>query len=120
MKLLIVDDSMFSRQYLQKELSKFDIPLEFLHASSGESGLDVYMAEKPDFIITDLLMPGMGGQAVIKCIRETDSACKIIVLSSDIQKAVRAEVEALGISAFINKPLNEEKLATLISLIGGE
>lgn len=120
MKLLIVDDSLFSQQFVKKEIVKLNIPLDLLFASSGEEGLSVYIKEKPDCIITDLLMPGIGGQAMIQKIRETDSECRIIVLSSDIQKAVRDEVEQLGISAFINKPINSEKLLMIADIIGGD
>jgi len=44
----------------------------------------------------------------------------MIVISADVQKAVRDEVAELGVHHFINKPLNEEKLNQLICLINKE
>ena len=42
---------------------------------------------------------------------------KIIVLSADVQKIIKAELKDLGVLAFINKPLNPETTAQMISII---
>lgn len=118
MKILIVDDSVFAQQYTKNMVRKY-IDAEFLFAASGEIGYHMFMSEKPDIIISDLLMPGIGGQGMIEKIRKVDKECKIIVVSSDIQKAVKEEIAQLGVLGFINKPLNDEGALKLIDAIGG-
>lgn len=118
MRILIVDDSVFAQQFAKKEVLRKFPSAEILTASSGEQGYDVFQSSKPDFIITDLLMPGIGGKGMVEKIRGKDSCCKIIVLSSDIQKAVKEEMEQLGITFFINKPLTEERAKLLTDLLG--
>jgi two-component system, chemotaxis family, chemotaxis protein CheY len=117
MKVLIVDDSSFARQFIKKVITEHLQDIEFCFAASGEEGFDMFLAENPDFVITDLLMPGIGGQAMIGLIREKAPACRIIVVSSDVQRAVKAEISELGVLRFINKPLNDENKTELIRIL---
>lgn len=118
MRILIVDDSVFAQQFTKKEIVKKYPDAEILTACSGEQGFEVFQVSKPDFVITDLLMPGIGGKAMVEKIRSTGIDCKIIVLSSDIQKTVREEMEQLGILFFVNKPLTGERTQFLTDLLG--
>lgn len=118
MRILIVDDSVFAQQIVKREILKKFPDAEVLSASSGELGYETFLFAKPDFVITDLLMPGIGGKEMVKKIREKSSDCKIIVLSSDIQKSVKDDMFSLGVLFFINKPLTEERALILNDLLG--
>jgi CheY-like chemotaxis protein len=48
-------------------------------------------------------------------IRKENSSIKIIVLTADVQKAVRDEIESLNITAFLNKPVTNEELYITLS-----
>ncbi|NMI03572.1 response regulator [Paenibacillus sp. SZ31] len=117
MKVLIVEDSIFVQKLLRKLIVDHIPECEIQIASNGEQGYNLFQEFRPDFITTDLLMPGLNGQEMLRMIRETDSKVKIIILSADIQKTTRDEVENLGISGFLNKPLTAEKATTLIQMI---
>lgn len=117
MKIMIVDDSLFAQQYTKKQIQRKYPKAEYVMASSGEAAYNAFLAEKPDVMITDLLMPGISGQQLISMIRAIDTACRIVVLSCDIQKAVREEIEALGVQCFINKPLNDENIEKLYEVM---
>ena len=120
MKILVVDDSNFVRSLVGKTL-QINIPLlVLLMASNGLEGYNLYRSEKPDLIVMDLLMPEMNGWELLKLIREKDLDIKIIVLSADVQKATRDEIEKFGITAFIPKPFNKEKTERLINLVKEE
>ncbi len=54
-------------------------------------------------------MPKLTGQGLLKLIKELDNEAKIFILSADIQKSVRAEIEKYNVLGFINKPFDEEK-----------
>ncbi|WKL01840.1 response regulator [Paenibacillus amylolyticus] len=117
MKVLIVEDSIFVQKLLTKLIVDHIPECEIQIANNGEQGYNLFKEFQPDFITTDLLMPGLNGQEMLRMIRETDSNVKIIILSADIQKTTRGEVEMLGISGFLNKPLTAEKATTMIQLI---
>lgn len=120
MRVLIVDDSGFARQFARKFITDRCPDIECLMAASGEEGYEMYLEFKPDFVISDLLMPGIGGEAMISMIREADRGSRIIVVSSDIQKAVKEEMAQMGVVAFINKPLNDENGQVLINILEGK
>ena len=117
MRILVVDDSIFVRQFMKKYLIELKPNIEINYAATGEEGYQIYLEKGPSLIITDLLMPGMGGQAFIEAVRKIESATKIVVLSADIQKSVKEEIIALGISAFLNKPITLENIQTIANLI---
>jgi two-component system, chemotaxis family, chemotaxis protein CheY len=117
MMILVVDDSIFVRQFMKKYLLEINPTVELDFAASGEEGYEIYNEKHPYIIITDLLMPGMGGQAFIEKIRKTDIKTKIIVLSADIQKSVKEEISALKVTAFLNKPINKDSVKFISGLI---
>lgn len=117
MKILIVEDSLFVQNIIRKIILDHFPDCEVITANNGEKGYSQYMEYKPDLITTDLLMPVIGGQEMLKKIRENDSKTLIIVISADVQTAIRDEVEELGIVEFINKPVTGEKVDLLIKLI---
>lgn len=109
LKILIVDDSNFSQKIISNLLKSFLDNAEFFFASDGREGFSKYKEIKPDYVFVDLLMPNINGKELIKLIKEYDASCKIIVISADVQKNVREDMESYNIMYFINKPFNQEK-----------
>ncbi|HEX3027088.1 MAG TPA: response regulator [Clostridia bacterium] len=118
MKILIADDSLFVRQFIRKFLLELNPGLELTFAASGEEGYQKFLNDHFDVIITDLLMPGMGGEEFIKKVRLADRDIKVIVVSADIQKSVKDEILGLGVSAFLNKPIKRENIQEIYEFIG--
>lgn len=116
-KVLIVDDSVFSQKINANLIKKYMSNVELSFANNGEEGIELYEKIKPDFIITDLLMPKLSGQEMIHFIKVHDKSAKIIVVSADVQKNIREEVEAYNILTFLNKPLQDDKAQLICSLI---
>lgn len=108
-KILIVDDSNFSQKVISRLLRNFLDDLDIHFASDGQEGLDLYKSIRPDYVFADLLMPELDGKSMLKLIKEYDEKANIFVISADVQKSVREEIEQYDIIEFINKPLNEEK-----------
>ena len=117
MKILIVEDSKFARTILAKTLQENIPDATIIAAGDGMDGFESYQREKPDLIITDLLMPRVNGQEFIQKLRLTDTHTPVVIISADIQNATRDEMAQLGILSFINKPLSAEKAAQLLGLI---
>ncbi len=118
MKFLLIDDSAFSRKISANYIRKYfpDASIEF--ASDGEMGIQKFDQTHPDYVIADLLMPKVSGKDMISILKKK-SFNNIIVLSADVQKGIRQEIEAMGITAFINKPLSDETMQVLYAKIKG-
>ena len=113
---LVVDDSAFSRKITAEYIKKFFPGSRVGCAPDGETGLQEFARTKPECVFVDLLMPKMDGFDLIRHLKA--QACgAIVVVSADVQKSVRAEAEALGVAAFVNKPLNDEKMRRLAAVL---
>lgn len=64
MMILVVDDSIFVRQFMKKYLLEINPTVELDFAASGEEGYEIYNEKHPYIIITDLLMPGHGWSGI--------------------------------------------------------
>lgn len=117
MKILIVDDSRFSQITTSKLMGNLFENIEIFVAGDGEEGWEKYQELGPDYIFIDLLMPKIDGQTLVKMIKEDNEDAKIFVVSADVQHSVRADMEAYGVKAFINKPFTAEKAQMVADLI---
>ena len=116
-KVLIVDDSIFSQKITANLINKHLENIEVFFAGDGQEGFLKYKEINPDYVLLDLLMPKISGKELIEMIKEFDKAAKIFVISADVQKNVREEIEAYNIISFINKPLNDEKVQDICNII---
>lgn len=119
MKILVVDDSMLCRKIVVNYMTEALPSARYITAANGEEGLKLYESEAPDFLILDLLMPGMNGLEMLEKIKAQNPAVKAAVLTADVQKSTRSEVETLGVSIFISKPFTREHAAEIAALISG-
>lgn len=114
-KILIVDDSSFSRKIINNICTKHGYQTE--QAVDGLDALDKIPNYQPDCILLDLLMPNMDGFAVIKHLRQQKNEVPIIVLSADIQTSTYDECMQQGATEFINKPPQEAKIISTLERI---
>jgi two-component system, chemotaxis family, chemotaxis protein CheY len=114
MKILLIDDSRLSRRVLMKTLGD---DFTYLEASSGLSGLEAYMLERPDLVILDLNMPEINGLEVLAKIRELDPDSRVIVGTADIQEYSRRQAEELGATGFITKPFQPEEVQEIVQRV---
>lgn len=108
-KILIVDDEEIIVRLLSMSLRSDGY--ETVTASNGEHGLEVFQAESPDIVVTDIKMPVMDGLEMLKKIKEIDSDKEVIIVTGhgDIDSTIKAL--QYGASDFINKPVRDEALA---------
>lgn len=92
-KILIVEDEVSLRGALEMKLAMegFDI----LQASDGKMGLEIALAEKPDLVLLDLILPKLDGITVLKELRANEAGKEIPVIiltnlnsSEMIEKAI--------------------------------
>ncbi|UCF98128.1 MAG: response regulator [Spirochaetaceae bacterium] len=113
MKILIVEDSRFSRTKTVRELSEKGFDL--IEASDGRMGLELAREQKPDCILCDLLMPGVDGFEFLRAVKREGLDIPVIVITADIQETTSIRVRELGAWDVVHKP---PKLPELIEKIG--
>ena len=104
MKILIVDDEMLVRAGLKSiidwERHGYTIIGE---ADSGDKALKMVKELKPDIMFLDINMPGTNGIDVLKGLKESRDACKVIVISCHDEFEYVKEAMKLGALEYILK-----------------
>ena len=115
--VLICDDSAFARKQMARAIPDgWDVLLHF--AKDGQEALDMIRAGKGDVMFLDLNMPVMDGYATMEVIRREDLPCLVITVSGDVQPEARTRMLAMGALDFIRKPIDNQKLITLLKQYG--
>ena len=72
-------------------------------ATSGERAVTLAAALRPDLVLMDVRMPGLGGLAAARCITTAHSAAAVVLVSADPQDVPAAAAEGCGALAVISK-----------------
>ena len=111
--LLIVEDNDDLRNFLAQTLSdEYDI----LTAENGEIGLKIAQNQKPNAIISDIMMPKMSGLDLCKTLKSDPktSYIPIILLTARTATAIELDSYDTGANDFISKPFNIKILKSKI------
>lgn len=113
-KILIGDDSILARKQLKDVLTSLGAT-RFVEAVNGNEAVEKFIAEKPDLIFLDIIMPIKDGISAVKEIIAEDAAAQIVIVSSvGTQHQLKAAIEA-GAKDFVQKPINAEQIASIVS-----
>jgi len=114
--ILIVDDRPTNRQFLTALLGYGGHRL--LEASDGAEALGLVKAERPDLVISDILMPTMDGFEFAKSVRaDPDIAATKIVFYTATYRATEAALlaKACGVSTVIAKPAEPQRVLDVVN-----
>lgn len=108
-KLLIVEDNREIKSYIRKVLSP---EYRIIEADNGKQGLEIAIREKPDCIISDMMMPEMDGIEMCDKIKKNEQTGHIPVILLTAKTAIEQRIEGLkaGADSYIPKPFNIEHL----------
>lgn len=110
--LLVVDDEKNIRSGLRAllELENYRV----LTAASGEEALKILIRERIDLVLSDLRMPRLSGEELLKRLQISSPGLPVIVLTGhgDIETAVR--IMHAGAYDFLTKPVDSERLELLV------
>jgi DNA-binding response OmpR family regulator len=120
-KILIVDDEKHILQIVKFNLEKKG-KYEVVSANDGQEGYEVATAEKPDLIISDIMMPRLTGLEMCKLIRENSEIKDIplIILTAKGQDNYIEEGKKYGVTDFLTKPFSPRELLLKAKEILGE
>ena len=112
-RVLIVDDSPAMRTFVRRviEMSGFELS-DCFEASNGSEALDVLRTEWVDAILTDINMPEMDGQELLRRLSADEMLRSIpaIVISTDATSHRIASMVSLGARGYVTKPFLPETL----------
>ncbi|MEO8166805.1 MAG: response regulator [bacterium] len=111
-KLLLIDDNEDFRVALRHLLSS---NFEVIEAGNGEQALEKLAEEFPDIAIVDLDMPKMNGIEFCRRAKRDYPGLPIIMVTAYSQFYSSKEVIAAGIDAFLQKPIEGEKIMEVIN-----
>ena len=114
-RILIVEDDSAARIGLQQLIRGWGFDVET--AADGEQALAQIEAFHPAIVLTDLVMPKMGGLDLLRKVQETGDPITTVILTA--QGTVETAVEAIkqGAYDYLTKPVDLQRLRILLSKI---
>lgn len=112
LKILIVDDDLGIRKYIEKIVSSSLPGVEIHEAKDGFEAGHKITALVPTLVILDLYLPGIDGFQVCKTIKQTENlnAIKVLAITGFGGTNVRRSIKESGADAFLEKPFEPEAL----------
>lgn len=113
-RVLIIEDDDEIRQYMRNELNT---DFRISECTNGREGLEVILRDKPDLVISDIMMPEMDGITLCRKVKQNINVNHIPVILLTAKSKAEDRIEGLetGADAYIVKPFNTELLRTTAS-----
>ena len=113
-RVLVIDDEAPIRLLCRVNLEAAKI--EVSEAEDGRSGLEAALAERPDLILLDVMMPGMDGWQVFEQLLQDERTEKIPIVFLTARAELRDQARGLELGGidYVTKPFNPLNLAPLI------
>jgi len=108
--ILVVDDNADMRSYISSVLQRAGYAV--ITARNGAEGLDEAQTQRPDLIVTDLMMPVVSGLEMIQWIRHNEDlkGVPIVLVTAKADESTRIEGVEKGADGYLSKPFNAREL----------
>ena len=111
-KVLMVDDEEDFVKTLAERMQMRDLDSDV--ALSGEQALQIVEDQIPDVMVLDLKMPGIDGMEVLRRVRKAYPQVQVVILTGHGSEKDEAEAKRLGAFAYLQKPVDIEKLVVTL------
>ncbi len=88
---------------------------QVLAATNGQDGRKLITSRNPDLVLTDMMMPRMGGFPVLESLRKMENAPKVIMMTANEGSRHKAYAEMLGVVDYLRKPFAMEVLLDAVN-----
>ena len=112
--ILVVDDEESIRKVVQAYLEAENF--EVYTASDGSQGLASFRRYQPDFVILDIMLPGMDGLEVLQHIRR-ESEAYVMLLTAKSEEMDRVIGLTVGADDYLTKPFSPRELVARVKTI---
>jgi PAS domain S-box-containing protein len=112
--VLLADDNADMRKYVQRLLSR---DYHVIVVKDGQEALDRAVSDKPDLILTDIMMPKLNGFELLKKLKAQLSTRTIPVIFLSARAGEEARVEGIqaGADDYLTKPFSSKELLARVS-----
>jgi len=112
-RLLVVDDEIDIVEVTKKFFTRRGI--ETFAASEGNEAIRLIQEKNPDLVLLDYNLPGLSGREILRKMREELKLdTKVILVTGFESEMVINETKGLGIQGCVHKPLDLNKLETIV------
>jgi DNA-binding response OmpR family regulator len=101
--LLLIEDNPLLTGLYKEAFEREGLEVYFAH--NGEDGLKLAQEKKPQLVVLDLLMPGIDGFEVLRCLKRDPATRRaaVVVLTVVTDEEKRKEAERLGAADYLVK-----------------
>ena len=118
LRILIVDDSTETREYLRKLLS-FEPNIEIAGvAGDGKQAVKVALETKPDLVLMDINMPEMDGISAAEILFNKLPSVRVVMMSVQSEMPYLRRAMQVGAREFLIKPFTHEQLLAILGEVG--
>jgi len=119
-RILIIDDEDDIREVAALSLEA-TAGWEIITANSGAKGIEVAVAQQPDAILMDVMMPEVDGPTTFRNMQQNSAISNIpvLLLTAKVQGVDQRRFAGLGVAAVLFKPFDPLTLADQISEVLG-
>lgn len=116
-RVLLVDDHELVRSGIAALLSVVDDIEVIGECDCGEQALLIVAEQRPDVVLMDINMPGMGGEEASRLILQNFSGVKIIGLSVHAGGSVPEQLLKMGVGGFVSKSSHVNEMVEAIRAV---
>ncbi|WP_257463281.1 ATP-binding response regulator [Archangium lipolyticum] len=112
-RVLVVEDEPEIRAFLRSVLRPY---YRLLEATNGDEGLQMALKERPDLIVSDVMMPVMSGMQMLAALRDAPETVDTPIILLTARQEVDAKVEGLtmGANDYLGKPFSPREMLARI------
>lgn len=113
--IVYIEDNLSNLVLVEKLLARLH-HIELLTAMQGRLGLELVQQQRPDLVLLDLHLPGLGGAEVLERLKADPATCDIpvVILSADATPKQINALTARGALAYLTKPINVQELLGVV------
>jgi DNA-binding response OmpR family regulator len=119
LSVLIVDDSLITRDIIKESIEEAFSDVEVSAASDGEEAQKLLSSQPFELVLCDWEMPGLKGNRLLQWLREESSQQTVpfIMITSRGDKESILEARKLGVTDYIVKPFSSETLCRKVKTV---
>jgi DNA-binding NarL/FixJ family response regulator len=111
---LVVDDHAIVREGMRRVLAQKEDMVIVGEASSGEAALEMVARRRPEVVVIDARMPGMGGVAAVSRIRADNPDLRIVMYTAHAEQDLLWDALNAGAQGFVLKDSESDELVKAI------
>jgi DNA-binding NarL/FixJ family response regulator len=116
MKILLIDDHIVVREGVRRLLSGMQ-GASIFEAASGEEALAIFAEKRPDLVLLDLNLSGIGGLELLRRLIVADEKVRVVVFSMHAEPVYAARALRLGARGYVSKSSGADEPVTAVKRV---